>query len=72
MLLRHRQGIDPELAQKVLEEIVDRPGSVPISLEDIIGCKAAKAALVEIVIIPSLRPDLFHGVRAPAKGQCMH
>ncbi|TMS04298.1 Spastin [Larimichthys crocea] len=39
-----------------------------VSFEDIAGQKLAKQALQEIVILPALRPELFTGLRAPARG----
>uniref|UniRef100_A0A671U5U6 microtubule-severing ATPase n=1 Tax=Sparus aurata TaxID=8175 RepID=A0A671U5U6_SPAAU len=39
-----------------------------VSFEDIAGQTLAKQALQEIVILPALRPELFTGLRAPARG----
>uniref|UniRef100_A0A8C7FZC5 Spastin n=1 Tax=Oncorhynchus kisutch TaxID=8019 RepID=A0A8C7FZC5_ONCKI len=39
-----------------------------VRFEDIAGQELAKQALQEIVILPALRPELFTGLRAPARG----
>ncbi|KAG2499592.1 hypothetical protein HYH03_002533 [Edaphochlamys debaryana] len=50
----------------VAGEILDRsPG---VKWDDIAGLTTAKAALTEAVILPTLRPDLFQGLRAPVRG----
>ena len=60
-------GVDPKMAETILNEIVE-DNATTVSLDDIIGLAAAKAALEEIVVLPSLRPELFTGLRAPARG----
>jgi spastin len=37
-------------------------------MDDIVGLENAKQALYEIVVLPTLRPDLFTGLRKPARG----
>ncbi|KXZ44001.1 hypothetical protein GPECTOR_75g724 [Gonium pectorale] len=52
--------------EAVAAEILDRsPG---VKWDDIAGLATAKAALSEAVILPTLRPDLFQGLRSPVRG----
>ncbi|GLD91519.1 hypothetical protein PINS_up000052 [Pythium insidiosum] len=54
------------LAHTILDEIVERsPG---VKWTDIAGLDVAKQILQEAVILPMLRPDLFTGLRSPARG----
>eukprot|EP00960_Hanusia_phi_P030009 748328-Hanusia_phi.AAC.5 len=60
------KGIDRKLAVNILDEVVDSaPG---VSFDDISGLKEVKEALREAIILPSLRPDLFTGIRSPPRG----
>ncbi|XP_072026839.1 spastin-like isoform X1 [Amphiura filiformis] len=60
------KNVDSKLANKILDEIVD--SGPPVTFDDIAGQCTAKQALEEIVILPALRPELFTGLRAPARG----
>ncbi|XP_043536657.1 spastin isoform X2 [Chiloscyllium plagiosum] len=66
MDLKNFRNVDSKLANVILNEVVDSAPSV--RFEDIAGQELAKQALQEIVILPSLRPELFTGLRAPARG----
>ncbi|KAL4567146.1 hypothetical protein LXL04_022720 [Taraxacum kok-saghyz] len=59
-------GLDPKLVEMINSVIVDRSQSV--KWEDIAGLEKAKQALLEMVILPTKRKDLFTGLRRPAKG----
>ena len=59
-------NVDPRLAHVILNEVmVEKSG---VAWDDIAGLERAKQVLKEIVILPSLRPELFTGLRAPARG----
>ncbi|KAG0328140.1 hypothetical protein BG000_000635 [Podila horticola] len=60
------KNIDPKLANMILNEVMIDGATV--TWDDIAGLSFAKQALKEIVILPALRPELFTGLRAPAKG----
>ncbi|XP_051559175.1 spastin-like isoform X1 [Myxocyprinus asiaticus] len=64
--IKNLKNVDSKLANLILNEIVDSGSSV--RFEDIAGQELAKQALQEIVILPALRPELFTGLRAPARG----
>ncbi|KAJ3141836.1 hypothetical protein HDU90_006185 [Geranomyces variabilis] len=60
------KNVDKTMADRILNEVVmEKPN---VSWDDIVGLTSAKTALHEIVILPTLRPELFTGLRAPAKG----
>ncbi|KAG0304824.1 hypothetical protein BGZ98_004969 [Dissophora globulifera] len=60
------KNIDTKLANLILNEVM--VDGTAVTWDDIAGLTFAKQALKEIVILPALRPELFTGLRAPAKG----
>ena len=64
------KGIDKKLLDHILNEVVqqDHDPSRTITWDDVAGLKDAKQILHETIVLPSLRPDIFQGLRAPARG----
>jgi len=69
-LLKHLpKGVDEGAAGQILNEIVVKGDEV--HWDDVAGLDAAKKALKEAVVYPFLRPDLFMGLREPARGMLL-
>ncbi|KAJ8611985.1 hypothetical protein CTAYLR_004389 [Chrysophaeum taylorii] len=63
-------GTSNAFADRILADVVDHsPG---VTWDDISGLAEAKRTLQEAVILPQLRPDLYRGLRAPAKGVLLY
>ena len=76
------KGIDKKLLDHILNEVVQRPPPSPsqsspsqsqshhksLDWSDIAGLSDAKQILHETIVLPALRPDIFNGLRAPARG----
>lgn len=63
------KGIDKSAAKQIFNEIVFQGDEV--HWEDIAGLETAKNSLKEAVVYPFLRPDLFSGLREPARGMLL-
>lgn len=63
------KGVDILFAKQIMDEIVVKGDEV--HWDDIAGLHAAKKALKEAVVYPFLRPDLFSGLREPARGMLL-
>jgi len=63
------KGVDTMAARQILNDIVVRGDEV--HWDDIAGLEGAKKALKEAVVYPFLRPDLFSGLREPARGMLL-
>ncbi|KAG5927341.1 hypothetical protein E4U42_002340 [Claviceps africana] len=62
-------GVDEGAARQILNDIVVQGDEV--HWRDIAGLEIAKNALRETVVYPFLRPDLFMGLREPARGMLL-
>lgn len=62
-------GVDENAAKQIFNEIVVHGDEVHWS--DVAGLEPAKTALKEAVVYPFLRPDLFMGLREPARGMLL-
>lgn len=63
------KGVDETAAKQIFNEIVIQGDEVHWS--DVAGLEPAKSALKETVVYPFLRPDLFMGLREPARGMLL-
>lgn len=62
-------GVDEAAAKQILNDIIVKGDEVRWG--DIAGLEVAKNALREAVVYPFLRPDLFMGLREPARGMLL-
>lgn len=63
------KGVDEGAAKQIFNEIVIKGDEV--RWDDVAGLEIAKSALKETVVYPFLRPDLFMGLREPARGMLL-
>jgi hypothetical protein len=63
------KGVDEAAARQIFNDIVVH-GDI-VHWDDVAGLDIAKAALKENVVYPFLRPDLFMGLREPARGMLL-
>ena len=63
------KGVDEGAAKQIFNEIVVQGDEVHWA--DVAGLDVAKKALKEAVVYPFLRPDLFMGLREPARGMLL-
>ncbi|CAG9540207.1 unnamed protein product [Cercopithifilaria johnstoni] len=59
------KGVDDKFGGPLLNEILNQDD---VRMSDIVGAEAAKRALEETVILPTVNPSLFSGLRQPAQG----
>ncbi|CAK9290620.1 unnamed protein product [Gordionus sp. m RMFG-2023] len=62
----NNNNVDPKLIEMIENEIIDK--NLKVTWDDIAGLDFVKSVIKEIIIWPLLRPDIFTGLRKPAKG----
>lgn len=62
-------GCEPALLEMIMHDMLD--SSPHVRWDDIAGLEFAKKNVIEIVVWPMLRPDLFKGLRGPPKGMLL-
>lgn len=67
------RGLDRHMQEAILNNVVEDGNGKGsgVSWEDIGGLEEVKRGLYEAVIMPSLNPGLFSGLRAPPKGMLL-
>jgi fidgetin-like protein 1 len=59
-------NVEPRVVEMIMNDVLDRsPG---VDWEDIAGLEFAKRCVMEAVVWPMKRPDIFVGLRGPPKG----
>ena len=61
-------GHDKKLIERILLNIVEKSSKSSITFEDIVGQGAAKQALRDAIVLPTLYPDHFQSLLSPEKG----
>ena len=56
---------EPKMIELIENEIMDN--GTAVQWDEIAGLEFVKTTVKEIVVFPLLRPDIFHGLRAPPK-----
>ncbi|KAJ3175933.1 hypothetical protein HDU87_005597 [Geranomyces variabilis] len=64
------KNLPPQLVEVILNEILE--GVAEVTWDDIVGLTLAKATIRETVVFPMQRPDIFCGLRSPAKGVLLY
>lgn len=65
-LIKSIKGIDETAATQILNDILVHGD--PVMWDDVVGLESAKANLIETVVYPFKRPELFRGLREPPRG----
>lgn len=60
------KNIEPKMIEMIMNEMLDKAPKT--SWDDIAGLEHAKSTIMESVIWPMQRPDIFTGLRGPPKG----
>ena len=60
------KAVDEESASQIMQQIVEN--ACPVTFKDISGLQQCKQLLMEAVILPARRPELFTGIRKPCSG----
>ncbi|EME27240.1 AAA-type ATPase [Galdieria sulphuraria] len=59
-------NVEPRLVELITNEVLEKnPG---VGWNDIAGLEFAKSCVLEAVVWPMMRPDIFSGIRRPPKG----